>query len=72
MSQPVKTSACPKLETCPFFQKFGPDLQDTCKALIGIYCRGPMQGQCKRLDFRIVNGYRPPDDMMPNGDWLIG
>ena len=62
---------CPKLETCPFFVKHGDDLPETCLALISLYCRGDHQHLCKRLGFREEHGYRPSDDMMPNGDHLL-
>ena len=62
---------CPKLDHCPFFQKYGNDLPDTCQALIRLYCHGSRPGRCQRIDFRQEHGYPPPDDMMPNGDRLL-
>ncbi len=62
---------CPKLERCPFFVKYGSELPETCRALVELYCRGDHQHHCKRLTFLEEHGYRPPDDLMPNGDHLL-
>ncbi|MBN1555798.1 MAG: hypothetical protein JXA11_13725 [Phycisphaerae bacterium] len=58
---------CELLGSCGFFKKFGSTKELACKGFISQYCKGPMQGQCKRKEYRRKNGTPPADNMMPSG-----
>lgn len=59
---------CHKIDTCAFFdyykRKFG---DQTLQALIGAYCEGFFQPQCKRLKYLEERGEEPPVDLCPDG-----
>ena len=47
-------------------------MPDTIEAVIKVYCKGEQRRPCQRYNFRDERGYPPPDDLMPNGDRLLG
>ncbi len=63
---------CPIFESCPFLEKFRDTMPDTIEAVIKVYCKGEQRRPCQRYNFRDERGYPPPDDLMPNGDRLLG
>ncbi|HPR32323.1 MAG TPA: hypothetical protein PLK12_09515 [Prolixibacteraceae bacterium] len=63
---------CIHLPNCGFFKKYQSEKDLACKGFINQYCRGPKQNECKRLQFKKINGYPPSDDMMPTGQMMRG
>lgn len=55
---------------CGFFKKFQNTNEPACKGFIAQYCKGEMQSQCKRKEYRKKNGTPPVDEMMPNGMFI--
>lgn len=58
---------CELLNTCGFFKKYNGTKKLACAGFIKQYCRGPLQGECKRKAYRKEHGAPPPDEMMPPG-----
>jgi hypothetical protein len=58
---------CELLQKCGFFKNYNKSHEAACKGLITQYCRGPKQNQCKRKEYRLVNGEPPPENMLPGG-----
>ena len=65
-------NVCPLFDSCPFLEKYRDTMPDAIQAVIKLYCKGDQRRTCKRFSFREENGYPPPDDLMPNGDKLLG
>lgn len=65
------TNECILLEKCGFFKKYQTTKDLACKGFIELYCRGPKQSECKRMEFRKQNGVPPVDDMMPTGQIIV-
>lgn len=64
-------SECVRLANCGFFKKYQQTKDLACKGFLLKYCTGTLQPQCKRMAFSNLNGYPPPDDMMPTGQIMI-
>lgn len=58
---------CEMLEKCGFFKKYEQNRILACKGFVSMYCKGEMQKECKRKEYRQKNGCPPDDNMMPNG-----
>ena len=61
---------CEMLMTCGFFRKYRATKDLVCKGIIVKYCKGPLQDQCKRKEYRMKHGSPPPDDMLPTGHMM--
>ncbi len=58
---------CELLNKCGFFNKYQSTKDMVCKGFIAMYCKGSKMNECKRLEYREINGVPPVDDMMPSG-----
>jgi hypothetical protein len=56
---------CANLGKCGFFKNRENDLAS--KGFIRMYCRGELQNECKRKEYKEKTGKIPPDEMYPNG-----
>ena len=65
------TTECEKLKICGFFKKYTEMKSLVCKGFIRSYCEGGLQNECKRKEYSEMHGEPPPDDMMPNGRYVI-
>jgi hypothetical protein len=63
--------SCELLEKCGFFKKYQAAKDLACKGFIRMYCNGDLMSQCKRKEYRKINGTPPSDDMMPNGKMIV-
>lgn len=61
---------CELLEDCGFFKKYMYSLEMECRGYLMTYCHGSLMSECKRKEFREVNGFLPDDDMLPSGQMM--
>jgi hypothetical protein len=59
---------CENLAGCSFFQKYQGTKKLACQGLMTKYCKGSLQTDCKRKEFKRAKGMAPSADMMPNGE----
>ncbi|MBN2742994.1 hypothetical protein LX69_02170 [Breznakibacter xylanolyticus] len=62
---------CKHLNVCKFYNKYKNALDANCRIYIAKYCHGCGELNCKRLEFRISNGYSAVDNYTPEGGVLI-
>jgi len=58
---------CPKLEKCPFFQKFSRLQSFRKEGFKKTYCVGTQTLPCARLQYLEENNVKPPDELAPSG-----
>jgi hypothetical protein len=58
---------CPDLQKCGFMRKYEKIMELSVQGFIRLYCKGNMQAECKRKEYKNKNGQPPSDDMMPSG-----
>ncbi len=63
---------CKMLGVCGFFAKYQEVKNLACKGFIRNYCKGSEMANCKRKRYRQEHGIAPSDDMMPNGQLIVG
>ena len=63
-------SECNLLATCGFFKKYQSSKSLACKGFISQYCKGDKMNECKRMEYRKLNGVPPVDEMMPSGQLI--
>jgi hypothetical protein len=61
---------CELLVKCGFFKKYQAVKDLACKGFILQYCKGPKMNDCKRMEYRRINGTPPSDDIMPSGQMI--
>jgi hypothetical protein len=62
---------CEKLADCRFFLKYRDLNQLLVKGFVKKYCQSDKQTECKRKDYIKINACMPPDNMMPNGKFIV-
>jgi hypothetical protein len=62
---------CEKLADCNFFLKYRESNQLLVKGFIKKYCQSERQTECKRKKYIRINACMPPDNMMPNGKFIV-
>jgi len=62
---------CELLANCGYFKKYQNTKEVLCQGFIRQYCRGPLQVECKRMEYRKERGTPPPDEMMPSGHMTL-
>ena len=62
---------CELLANCGYFRKYQNTKEVLCQGFIRQYCKGPMQVECKRMEYRKQHGAPPPDEMMPSGHMTV-
>ncbi|PLX94587.1 MAG: hypothetical protein C0621_05260 [Desulfuromonas sp.] len=60
-------SDCEKLEKCPFFIKYEGSPEFKTQGFKNLYCTGPLQSQCARIDFKAKTGAPPSENLSPSG-----
>lgn len=58
---------CPNLVNCGFIKKYGESKSLAVKGFISMYCKSVKQDECKRKEYKKINGNPPVDEMLPNG-----
>jgi len=61
---------CELINRCGFFAKYQESKDLACRGFMNLYCRGPQQSECKRLQYRAKHGFPPGDDMLPTGQMV--
>lgn len=62
---------CEQLVDCNFFLKYRDSNQLLVEGFIKKYCRSDLQTECKRKEYIRINACMPPDNMMPNGKFIM-
>ena len=62
---------CELLANCGYFRKYQNTKEVLCQGFIRQYCKGPLQVECKRMEYRKQHGTPPPDEMMPSGHMTV-
>jgi hypothetical protein len=62
---------CERLGGCNFFLKYRDSNQLLVKGFIKKYCQCEKQTECKRKEYFKINHCIPPDNMMPNGKFIM-
>jgi hypothetical protein len=62
---------CEKLANCRFVIKYSDSNNLLVKGFVRRYCRSERQNECKRKEYMKINNCMPPDNMMPNGNFIM-